>query len=51
MKPMKLLLSIAHPPLPHAMTGIVPFFGNASRFAGRTITWPGEPNAGSEVIS
>jgi hypothetical protein len=46
MKPMKALLLIAYPPLPYAMTGSVPL-GNASRFCGRTTTWPGEPNAGS----
>ena len=50
-KPVNALLSIAQPPLPQTSTGSVSFFGNASRFDGWKITWPGEPNAPSDATS
>src|SRR5262245_40369837 len=38
---------MAHPPLPHAITGSVSFAGKALRSAGRKTTRPGVLNAGS----
>src|SRR3954470_7302839 len=40
---------MAQPPSPHAITGSLSLAENLPRSSGRKTTWPGEPNAGSDL--